>query len=585
MGTIWVKELTGGLDVRRLPETTPGGVLIKAVDGHITRGGEFEQRAAFVPAFVLPAGTVGLARSNTSLVAFGSAAAPTMPSGVAYQRLQHPSGSALARVLSTDLYAGKVYAVGEFADGSIHHFYDGTRVDDWFDGRARASITIVNGTSSPVSTLTGMWVDGVAIIGSPVAWAGTPEDTAADIAAEINSHTSSPDYSATAAGATVNIVASTAGAAANGRTVWLAATGGLVWSPTTVRLANGANAAGAFTPGPFVKTVRTKMYATAGGLLHFSGIQNPAQWTTDVVGAGFIDMSTEDAQANPLVALARYQNQLAVFAPEVVLIEYIDPDPALNTLRQVLANTGTRFPQSVTQFGDADVFYLDDSGLRSLKARDSSNAAATTDIGVPVDALITAKLAALDGTGQRRVFGLINPLDKRFWLIMDDEIFVFSFYANAKVSAWSTYRTTTTTGGVATPFAVDAVTTFAQRVWLRSGDTIYAYGGAPGAIVYDDTEADVWLPYLDANRPTAQKDWEAIDVAVSGEWEVRAATEPTDLASEVVIARVFQTSYNDLRIPFDHSSSHLSLRLRSIGGGPAVFSAAVLHYAGNEDET
>ena len=45
MGTIWIREFTGGLDARRLPETTPGGVLIKGIDGHINRGGEFEQRA------------------------------------------------------------------------------------------------------------------------------------------------------------------------------------------------------------------------------------------------------------------------------------------------------------------------------------------------------------------------------------------------------------------------------------------------------------------------------------------------------------------------------------------------------------
>ena len=40
MGTIWVKEFTGGLDTRRLPVTTTAGVLIKANNGHINRGGE-----------------------------------------------------------------------------------------------------------------------------------------------------------------------------------------------------------------------------------------------------------------------------------------------------------------------------------------------------------------------------------------------------------------------------------------------------------------------------------------------------------------------------------------------------------------
>ena len=91
MGVIWVKEFTGGLDTRRLPETTPAGVMIRAKDGHVTRGGEFEKRAAFVPTFSLPAGTIGLAHTRTGLVVFGHAASPTMPSGVAYQRRLDPS--------------------------------------------------------------------------------------------------------------------------------------------------------------------------------------------------------------------------------------------------------------------------------------------------------------------------------------------------------------------------------------------------------------------------------------------------------------------------------------------------------------
>ena len=47
MSTIWVRDFKGGIDARRLPETTENP-LIRGVDGHITRGGEFEKRKAFV---------------------------------------------------------------------------------------------------------------------------------------------------------------------------------------------------------------------------------------------------------------------------------------------------------------------------------------------------------------------------------------------------------------------------------------------------------------------------------------------------------------------------------------------------------
>jgi hypothetical protein len=430
---------------------------------------------------------------------FGSVTPPAMPTGVTYQRLQHPSGLALARVLSVDLYAGKLYVVGEFADGSVYHFYDGVRVEDWFDGRARASFNVTGGGTTPAvsasgsfditggtvgasnqivdvtvagvsiisaavphsgnnastasavatainsftstpdytavssgakviitavtpgpgangriiavneggdvttgnlqsfsgganavtSSLSDLRIDGVSIINAPVQWTTSNEETAETIASAVNSFTSSPDYQATAVGTRVNLIAVVPGAAANGRVVSFTTANGLTVSPTTdLALSGGADSDDTFQPGSFVKTIGQKVYSTSGPMTHFSGISEPTKWTTDYVGAGFIDMSTESSGSEELVALARYQSLVAVFAERNIQIWFFDPDPTLNRQTQVLNNTGTISPHSVTQFGDNDIFYLDESGLRSLKARDSSNAAATTDIGVPIDTII-----------------------------------------------------------------------------------------------------------------------------------------------------------------------------------------------------
>jgi hypothetical protein len=585
MGTIWIKELTGGLDVRRLPETTPGGVLMKASDGHITRGGEFEKRAAFVSAYTLPANTVGFAHTNSGLVVFGHVASPAMPSGVTYQRLQHPDTvTALTDVISYDLFDKKIYAVGLFADGSIHHFYDGTRVADWFDGRARASFRVVGGTGS--SQLTDLKVNGVTIIGATVTWATSNENTAALIAAEITSDTSSPEYTATSVGDTVNIVASTAGAAPNGFGVAFTVASGLLLTPATgLVMAGGSSSAGTFLPGPFVRTIKSKMYAVSDGLLHYSGISAPTSWQTSAIGAGFDNLAEQNSGSELLTSIARYQNLLAVFSAGVVQIWSVDPDPQLNVQVQVLDNTGTECANSVTQFGDSDVFYLDESGLRSLRARDSSNAAATNDIGTPVDDLITAKLATLTPSERRRVYGLINPVDKRFWLVFPDEIFVFSFYQNAKVSAWTTYSLTTKPDETdATGFSCDAAVVFNRRPYIRSGDMIYVYGGLSGALTYDETEPEAWFPYLDANSPTEAKSWTGIDVAVTGQWEVSAAPDVENQDRSEVIARPYYTTFNSQRVPYEHSSSHLALRFKATGGGQAKLSAAVIHFEGGEGE-
>jgi len=807
MGVIHVQEFTGGLDARRMPEATSGGVLVKANDCHVTRGGELEQRAAFVPEFTLVAGTVGMFYDTAGIVVFGSDAEPNgLPSGVSYQRLQHAdTATALTRVLCADLYAGKIYVVGEFADGALFHFYDGARVTDWFDGRARATFQVTGGgvgiavpaagsfdvtggsattpavpatggftvtggsagagnelaaltvdgvdvlgaavahtgddattaagiadqinlhssspdytasalgavvtieaavagagpnglvvaatpggdvtvgsvnnmaggadaivnrfltvtvagvdvlgapvthtgdnaamataiagqinsyTSSPdytaaavgttvvltavipgvlangrvvSATVTGdaafgntvafsggadvatsvvndIKVNGVSTIAAPVSWAVSNEATATALATAINGFTSSPDYTATVVGAFVSITASDPGSAPNGYAVNFSLAGGFAVSPIPLALGNGADST-SFQPGAFVKTVGQKMHSVSGPLYHFSGIKEPTQWTTDAVGAGFIDLSVESSGAEELKAIARYMTFVAVFAERTVQIWYSDPDPVLNRQVQVLNNTGTASPLSVTPFGDTDIFYLDESGLRSLRARDSSNAAATTDIGVPVDDLITEKLETLNEFERQRVTGLIEPRNGRFWLIMKDKIFVFSFFNGAKVSAWSTYSTTYEDDGQTVGFDVDAAMVFRRRVYLRSGDTIFVYGGLATGSAHDNTEAEIWLPYLDANDPTRKKQLRGIDLAMRGLWEVSAAMDPVRTNAEDKIGVFDETTYNlDGSMPFFHHATHVSLRFRSRGAGPHRLGACVIHYDGHNDE-
>ena len=909
---MWFREFIGGLDTRRLPEAASGGVLIKANNGHITRGGEFEQRAAFVPEFALPEGTIGLSHTTAGIFVFGHQAEPSgMPGGVSYQRLQHPDGTtALVRILSTDLYAGKLYAVGEFADGGVYHFYDGAQVTDWFDGRARATFAITGGVSDSAvaasgrfditggsamtpavaatggftvtggtlgsgNQLTSLTINGVEVLGAAVAhtgnnsttasaiaaqitsYASSPEytasavgavvtitasvagaasngrtvtptvgggltvgsvanmsggadavydritsvlvagvdvlgasvihtgnnsTTAAAVAAQINSYTSSPDYSASTIGATVIVTAAVAGAAANGRVVapsvsggatvggvvnlsggsdnatsrlldmringvsvigapveWgasnedtatavatainsyvsvpdytasavgtsvsvaAAATGstangynvtfdtelGFVATPSTLTMAGGGDLAGApatgsltvtagasgnqmtaltvnnvglissavthtgnntttaaaiatainsatsspdysatssgavvtistadnissvnglalvpvftgtfaatltdmaggvddtYQPGGFVKTVGQKVYSVSGPNLHFSGIQAPTKWTTDSVGAGFIDMSSESSGSEELIAIARYQTFLAVFAERIIQIWYLDPDPELLRQTQVLSNTGTASAHSVTAFGDADLFYLDESGLRSLRARDSSNSAATADIGVPVDEAIVAKLATLDENERKQITGLIEPSDGRFWLIMKDQIFAFSFFAGAKVSAWSTYDTTyQNEDDAAVTFNVEYADVYRRRVYLRAGNTIYVYGGLNGT-TYDASVAEAWLPYMDADDPTRYKEFTGIDVVMRGLWATSAAMDPTDETAEDLIAVLDSTTYSMNRIPFAHNATHASLRFRSQGTGPHRLGACVIHFQGSANE-
>jgi hypothetical protein len=224
MSTIWIQKFRNGLDARRLPETTESGALIRATNGHTTRGGEFEKRAAFVPVYSLPVGTVSLAATASSIYVFGSATEPVgMPSGVLYQRLQNLD-DALVRVVSRDLFSGNIYSVGVFSSGDIAHYYNGVAVNR---GGNAASVAISVNSGAPGATVD-VLVDGVSATVGPVAWAGSVSATATAIVAAINANTSSPDYVAHKSQfipELFSISAAVEGTDANGRAVTFTKTG------------------------------------------------------------------------------------------------------------------------------------------------------------------------------------------------------------------------------------------------------------------------------------------------------------------------------------------------------------------------
>lgn len=153
MAYIQVEDFKNGLDVRRLAFMTSASTLLKAKNVHINRGGEVEKRKAFVSNATLPSNTFGLLAMGGLLYVFGSAVAPAMPSGYAYQRLQHPDGSAMTGVARARLHGGKAYVLADFADGSRLHFFDGSLVTHWFGGVSRAAFVNNAGLATHLASL------------------------------------------------------------------------------------------------------------------------------------------------------------------------------------------------------------------------------------------------------------------------------------------------------------------------------------------------------------------------------------------------------------------------------------------------
>ena len=470
------------------------------------------------------------------------------------------------------------------------------------------SFDVTGGNDGSTNFVSSVTAGGVEILGAVVFYATDDETTAALIAAQINAFGSGggTGYSAVSSAQMVMIQSPHIGAAYNGQAIACVAHGSLTVGNFHA-IAGGVDAVlpqaqineailgGSAEPGDeywveidgdlfnttvlgsgypnSVRTYNEKMYGTNTSLLQFSMINNPMLWQPAAevpgnTGAGNINMSNQDAGSEALVAIGIFQNQLAIFSRTNTQLWTVDTDPANNKLAQNMPNIGTMALNSVTAFGDTDLFFLSDTGIRSLKIRVYTSFAAVSDVGTAIDTLIVADMQNnADGT-VANACGVMEPREGRYLLALGNTVYVFSFFPSSKISAWSTYDL---------GFAVEYWTVIGQYLYCRSGDAVFLYGGSDLA-TYDDCDVEVILPYLDNGKPANSKTLTGIDLGIEGVWDIYAGTDPTQPDMREKLATVTRETYGLLAVPASGEGTHIGLRLTSSSPGYARLATATIHY-------
>jgi hypothetical protein len=307
-----------------------------------------------------------------------------------------------------------------------------------------------------------------------------------------------------------------------------------------------------------VRTYGSKMYGVDGRLLRFSAINDPTKWTPPTTGpndgSGYIDLSAQDADSTNLVGLEVYYSQMAIFSNLSTQFWSLDPDPTQNQFRQLLRATGLLGKNAMTQFGSGDVMYLSPHGVRSLRIQNVSLTAGTTDVGTPIDELITSLMITNGPTWFQDARMMIQPRTGRLFVMLQDRIYVLSTFQEPAITAWSVFDA---------PFKFVAGCVSDPYVMLRGDDgVIYQYGGDL-LQTYDTTQAEVITPALACDSPSRMKTFHSFDVGAEGTWTLSAGCDPNNQGTEETVATFTGATYMNPDMSMPEVATHISLRFRT----------------------
>jgi hypothetical protein len=331
------------------------------------------------------------------------------------------------------------------------------------------------------------------------------------------------------------------------------------------------------------ETHKDKVYVITNNILQFSAVGLPADWTG--TGSGFIDITSRDFGSADAIGLETYYNDLAIFGLRSIQIWQMDQDPAKNQIVQVIGGLGVIGGNAHVRYGNGDILFLADTGIRSLKARDSSGAATQGDIGTPIDDLVKEMRRSLVPGDLEKLQGLVDPGDGTIWFVWRNKALVLAYYPVSDVTAWSRFDF---------GFTAEYATVCGNRVFLRdAGNNVYSYGAkaamgvridpttsglGPGAAEYDGAQMTVVTPMFDFGHPGHFKTFTGLDLACDGviHVDVNYDPNPRNVVWNQVVT-VHDNTFGQGRVPLEGYSTHIGLRFRSTQGFSRI-GAICIHY-------
>lgn len=311
--------------------------------------------------------------------------------------------------------------------------------------------------------------------------------------------------------------------------------------------------------------MQSKMFAVGkdGSVVRYSKTGDARDWTS-TNDAGFLPTGLNARGDKTANALGIYKKNLVVFAKDNAQIWVVDPDPNAMQLEDLVENVGTSYPRTVANVA-GDLYFLGDYGFRSITTLQYTNNLADVDVGSPIDPLVRS---ALKNEG-------VNPRAFYFYGtgqyvgVMGNHLFVYSISRTAKISAWSEYFIN---------FPIEAVTEFNQRLYVRSGDSVYLLDDEVSTDDGQQYEMLIELPYMDFKKPGVLKHIKGIDVVFDGEAFLSIGYNANDPDAYTHELKVSGNTRPMGLIPIECIGTEFSVRVRNYNNKPFQLNGVTIYY-------
>ena len=282
-----------------------------------------------------------------------------------------------------------------------------------------------------------------------------------------------------------------------------------------------------------IAIVSEKIWATKDdGTVHYSATGDPTDWTTrdDAGGSAGLPTGREAMGDSIPLALGAYRSKLVVFNSDNTQVWNTDVNPININLETVLGSIGSQWSMCINPVGD-DLFFLTDSGFRSIGQQIYTGNLQDTDVGSPIDELVQAKLLAETRVGS----GTFEPASAfyhglgQYMCFIDKEIFVFTFARMSRVTAWSRYLT---------QYTIQNIAPYGEYMFVRMNNDVYVFN--PASFQDDGATAiplEITSSYQAFKKPGRWKQIFGQDVMFNGtanvshRWDARDPTQETTAIS------------------------------------------------------